>query len=498
MESKVNEDLNQKVYQTVIYGSLYEAFYNKFVNIQEVLEFLLHYQVKNKTEREKVCIAYRIVCIFTKEQTINGKHFICQTCNEDFISIYALSFNSHFQDKTYLSFDENVEISRKIQNILPKLIQEDEYSRFFYVLCDIVNKIKPEEGIIIAFTRNVGNLINFESDYAYFLHADYLHALDNIPVNLYVHDLIDRCSHLKKDAPLYWENVAFSIYSSFVKDKFTNAPNFTKDMIHKYHEIFPNLFSEKILNRSDIVLRISNLNTNFQAYLLGFPIHEYIPGEANLNKALDDLQEMGVEKYCNFIAEKNKRDDVANETNVLSEEIIQHNPFDIVEYYVDEGNLEKHLFRFTRSEFSNILKDGKNFYTGKVLPLFVIERIKCRQNIAKQYTLPKCKTLRDFLTDLDANVESDTEYVSEYDELESDENEPEVYVLGRARSQETGEETNFRFPVMGELDDLDTEDLDEIIQEVLNYRGLDYLGRICPSCEISRYDEDSDIEEINP
>lgn len=492
MESKVNE----KVYQTVIYGSLYEAFYNKFITIQEILKFLLHYEAKNKLEREKLCIAYRIVCIFTKEQTINGKHFICQTCNEDFVSIYALSFNSHFQNKTYLSFDENIDISKKIQNILPKLIQEDEYSRFFYVLCDIVNKIKPEEGITVAFTRNVGNLINFESDYAYFLHADYLQPLENIPKNLYMHDLIDRCLHLKNSAPLYWENVAFSIYSSFVKDKFADAPKFTKDMIQKYTEIFPNLFSEKILNRSDIVLRISNLNPNFQAYLLGFPIHEYIPGEANLNKALDDLQEMGVEKYCNFIAEKNKKENVANDTNVLSEEIIHHNPFDIIEYYVDEGNLEKHLFRFTRSEFKNILKDEKNFYTGKTLPAFIIERIKCRQNIAKHYTLPKCKTLRDFLTDLDANVESDDEY--DEPEIESEEYEPEAYVLGRARDQETGEENNFRFPIMGELDELDTEDLDEIIEEVLNYRGLDYLGRICPSCEISRYDEDSDFEDIDP
>lgn len=485
--------MNQtKVYQTIIYGSLYEAFYNKFVNIHDVLDFLLKYEPESKLHREKVCIAYRIVCIFTKEQTIDGEHFICLTENEDFICIYALSFNSHFKEKTYISFDQNLEISKKIQKVLPKLIEEDTFSRFFYVLCDIINNVKIEEAILTTFTRNVRNLINFNHDYAYFLHSDYLYPLENIDQSLYVNDLSKRCLYLQEKAPLYWENVAHSLYYSFVKDKFRNAPNFTKEMIQTYHEIFPKLFPENILNRSEIVLQISNLNKNLQAYLLGFPIHNYIPNDLNLNKALEKLQELGTDKYCKYLSEKSKKDNVSNETNVLSEKIEEFNSFDVVEYYVDEGNTDTHLFQFTRSEFKNILKDGKNFYTGEPLPAFLIEKIKCRNNIAKKYNLPNSKTLNDFLTDLNNNLE--------YEE------DSEKYFVGRARNQETGEESNFRIQI-DDLEDLDTEELDEMAEDLLSFRGLDFLGRLtcsCPDCDntiTDRYDEDEeclydDIESL--
>ena len=117
-------NIYHRIRQTVMHGSLYEAFYNKFVNIFDVLEYLLKYEPENEIQREKMCIAYRIVCIFTKEQPINGTHFICLTKNEDYICIYALSFNSHFKNNTISDFDENIEISKKIQKILPKLIKE--------------------------------------------------------------------------------------------------------------------------------------------------------------------------------------------------------------------------------------------------------------------------------------------------------------------------------------------------------------------------------------
>lgn len=489
--------MDDRIHQTIIYGSLYEAFYNKFVNVFDVLEYLLKHKPETEPQREKMCIAYRIVCIFTKEQPINGSHFICLTDNEDYISIYALSFNSHFKNKNNDNFDENLEISKKIQKVLPKLIKETKYSRFFYVLCDIINKVKGEEAMVIAFTRNIRNLIDIENDYTCFLYSDYLEPLENIPNSFYAKNIGERCRFLQQHAPLYWKNVAYNIYYSFVKDKYKNAPNFTKEMIDIYNKSFPDLFSENIINRSETVIAISNLDKNIQSYLLGFPIHKYIPNDSNLNKALDKLELLGNEKYCESI--KVEEINVANSENVLSEKIDDFNSFDVVKYYVDGGNTDKHLYRFTRSEFENILKDGKNYYTGEPLPLFIIEKIKCINNIAKKYNLPKSKTLFELLSNV-------TNYIEESDE---DDDEPQRYIVGRARDQETGEESIFRFPILGELDELDTEDLDEVAEEVLNYQGLDFLGRVhctCPTCndvfppeDISDdcIYEDDDIDIIN-
>jgi len=485
----------EKVKETVIYGSLYEALYKNFIKLEDVLEYLLDNSPQDEYQRRKMCIAYRIVCIFTKKQFIRKNHFICLTDNEDYISIYSLSFPSIILEEHQ---DMSVEIFKKVQKVFKNFIQENYKTRFFYILCDISDeKLRNEDHEILAAIRSIKNIPKIYHDYNAFISTDYVDILETIPENIYIEELGSRCLYLKDCAPLYWENVGLPLYYPLVEKKFSEAKRFTREMINTYNYCFPDLFSEKIKNRTELFLHLSKLDREVCSYILGFPIHKYIPSITNLEKTLEILDEIGIEKYCEMVNEtiKNVEIDenvkIANPENVHFDKIESFNSFDVVKYYTDneDGESIKHLFRFTRPEFENILKEGKNFYTGKELPIFVIQEIKCRQEIARIYNLPKSKPLNELLK----NKEDETESISseveeveddeeeEFDELEDDEDARHVF--GRLRNPRTGEESVFRFPVPEYFDDSDA---DEMIHEALESQGMEFLGRLecgCPVCE---------------
>ena len=486
--------MEQKVKETVIYGSLYESLYSGFLNIEDVLEYLLDNSPENDYQRKRMCISYRIICKFTQKQFIRDNHFICLTDNEDYISIYSLSFPTI----TIEGYQEtSIQIFKKVQKIFKNFIVKNEKTRFLYVLCDLFNdNFDEQDNIIIAATRSIKNIPKIHNDYLSFILTDYVDILETFPDNLYTEALGERCLYLKDCAPLYWEKVAYPLYYNFVKKKFPNAPKFTRNMINIYDYSFPDLFSEKIKNRSELFTILSNMKIEKCSYILGFPVNKYIPSERNLEKTLEDLDELGIEKYCESRKNENqeKNIEIANPETVHFDKIEDFNPFDVVNYYTDneDGEDIKHLFRFTRPEFENIIKDEKNFYTGKKLPTFILEEIKCRQNIAKNYNLPASEPLFELLKNKEMLLEYEENSENEETEIISDEDFEETrHIVGRLHNPETGEESFFRFPIPEDIEDSEA---DEMIQDALESQGLEYLGRLdcnCPVCDnlISSDDE---------
>ena len=475
--------------ETVIYGSVYEALYSGFVKNENILEYLLDTQPENEYQRKKMCIAYRIICIYSKNQFIRGKHFICLTDNNDYISIYCLSFQSltleNEDNKT------NYEITQKIQKIIPKFIDDVEYYRFFYVLCGISDDnfvFEEHHNMIIASTRNLKHIDKVMDDVFCILGADYLSILELLPKNNYIYSLIDRCIYLEDCAPLYWKNVAYPIYSNFIKNHLYSGEGFTKNLLLTYNYYFPNIFSEKILNKSETALYLSNLSNEICAYYLGFPIHKYIPNKNILEESIDKLDELGTEKYCEEILKNKMKHNVANNQNVEMDNIELFNTFDIVSYY--DGN--NHLFRFTRCEFDKLIKDGKNFYTGEMLPYFVIEKIKCRNNIANKYKLPKSQPLEELLIndkieeDERISIDENTEIITE-----DDSDEDERYIIGKVRNRITGIESIIHFPV---TEDIDDSDIDEYMENILDSRDIDYICRIECTCIRCNIESEIDID----
>lgn len=532
--------------EIILYGSLYEALFSKFVKIEDILEYFLSTEKEeeeflNEKEddvRMRRMIAYRIVCIFSKKQKVRNSHFINLTKNEDFIAIYTFTYPSSLVvTDTNEDSDDNFEIIKKAQKIIPKLIKNANLPKFFRLVFEIGDKKGPysfNDAFIISMTRCLFSLPNFLNFYKAFLLADYLEPLEHIPSNKYAEELIKRAEFLKEKAPLYWEHVAYPLYYSFIEKKF-KTPAFDKKLIDMYDKIFPNLFSEKIKNRSEIVIKLLNKDKYTQAYCLGFPIHEYLPNEKNIEKALDKLQELGIEKYCEEIYKQNSKIynkenfKIINLQNVNYDNIDEFNSFDVIFYYIDSNETEvKNMFLFSRPEFDKLLKDKKNFYTGEKLPESFKLEIKARVNIAKKYKLPESKTLSEMLSDL-INFDDEEEEESEENSylVEDDEDEDIVRerriptnsnnrrIIGTPISTETrenymarvidrttGEELTLRLPNLPfELEQ--REDLiDEFLETFLSREGFDYLGMIscsCPECdriaENNVDDEDDDEEE---
>jgi len=492
-----------KVEQTVIFGSVFESLYAEFITIGDVLKYLLKREYKNDGERKKLCIAYRIICMFDKEQFVENKNFISLTNNDDYIAIYLLSFGT---------INSNINITQKLQKFFPKL-ENNNYKKFYYKICDLDQNFNDEDGEYIAKLRNLKHLKNCTN--IDILLADYLDALDIMDERKYFHDLLNRCCLLRKAAPLYWNNVAYKLYRTFVEKKY-NIPYFSKESMILLCECFPNLYSEKVLNRSQVVQRIYGLNKIVAAYYLGFPIHEYIPSAIKIEKTLDLLDDIGTKKYLEQLINRRKLEDnvkIVNLENVHYDKIDNFNSFDVVNYYTDsKDSTDIHLFRFTRPEFVTILKDKKNFYTGEPLPKTILEEIKTRIRIAKEYKLPKAMTIDEFLKDADLrdkeireqknipdlvneNDEENNEDEEDDDEEENnDEDERDFpYFVGKVLN-ENGEESFFRLKLVPELQEMDSEELENIVSDMVESRGMEYLGRVECNCDTCGRNIVEDVE----
>jgi hypothetical protein len=502
-----------RVEQAVMYGSVYEALYCNFINIDNIMQYLLVRESKNENERKRLCVAYRIVCIFNKDQLVPKDfaltHFVLLTENEDYIAIYTLSFGS---------CSSNMNLTQKLQSHFPKL-NANKFRRFYNVICESTSNFNDNDGEYIAKIRSLKNLKNCTN--LDLLLDDYLDALNIMNEKLYLQNLINRCCLLRKVAPLYWQYVAYNLYRPFVERKYSQ-PYFSKKTVSLLCECFPQLYPDNVLKRSDIAFELYNLPKVVAAYNLGFPIHEYIPSEDKINKTIDLLSDLGSKKYLENLTNKEINDvfnvlnvKIVNLENVHFDKIDDFNAFDIVHYYTDSKDCMdiKHLFRFTRPEFQTILKDKKNFYTGEPIPSFVLEEIKTRMRLAKEYKLPKSKILKELLqvenkvedvefpilnVELEGNIEEEEqdeeENDEEQDEEEQDEEEQDEeqeeendevdfpFFVGRARNED-GEETFFRIQMDEELQEMEEEELDELMTEIMESRDMEYIGRVDCNCD---------------
>ena len=496
-------DTNSKVEETVIYGSVYESLYARWIRLEDILEYLLDTKPEDDFQRKRMSIAYRIVCIYTKRQFIRGDHFICLTENNDYMSIYSLSFPQITIEEA--SHDTNLTLTQKVQTNISLFVNKSEYqeyTRFLYVLCDVTPTdfiFKHEDLMIIAATRSFKNLSEVIDEDFYILAADYLTVLglNSEETDIFT-ALIERSFYLKSCAPAYWESVAYPLYRNYIEARLNcnELKGWTKSMILMYNTCFPNFFSEEWMNKSENYFYLTNLKPELLAYLLGYPIHKYVPNQETMKLALDQLETLGFEEYCQK-KKKIEKQNVANPENVYLEKIEEFNSFDVVSYY-DSTN---HLFRFTRSEFDTILQEKKNFYTGELLPFFVLEKIRCRRKIAQKYNLPEAKTLSDLLenprdykydkessddlaeyisldeamngyenTDDDSDENTDPDEETETEIIMSDE---ESHILVRIENEE-GEESFFKFNVP---EDMEEDQLEDYIKTILARRGLHYLNR---------------------
>ena len=234
--------------------------------------------------------------------------------------------------------------------------------------------------------------------------------------------IIQRVAQLQREAPVYYAGVAYQAYHKVAmklnKDKlFTNL---SRDELTTLNTFFPNIIDERVLGYSDLAYKIALLGNDVAGYILGFPIQNMIPSEDQIHHAVQMLSEQGIQRYADGIKEyvastylpalpptrSNTNDKVkyANDTDVITEDIDNYVPFDIVAYQAGE-----HVHRFTRAEFDQLAESKKNPWTNDWIPITVLSTIKARAEAAKELGLPPARSLCEMLE----RVETGTLFVED-------------------------------------------------------------------------------------
>ncbi len=481
----------QEVEETVMMGSVYEALYAEFISLEDIMNYLDKRKSKNDKEEKKLCVAFRILCLFEAELPKKAfKKHLLRIKNPNFLYIYA------FTNKKPVS-----EVLRKIQSVSPP-----EDMIFLKSICDEIFNFNKENAEHICAVRNLKHtsLYTFND----ILRTDFLILFEGKDGKHYYNNLIGRCLYLSENAPLYWEHVGVPLYRNFILKKFPN-PIFKRVELEILSECFPSLYDEKIMKRPDVINYLSNATRHEAAYHLGFPIHEYIPNQKKIDQALSLLSEIGVDKYLEKrdVREHDDKIHIANAENVHCDNIDDFNSFDVVYYYTDDDNTDlRHLFRFTRPEFATILKDKKNFYTGELLPDFILSEIRCRLQIASMYNLPAAKVLKELLNredeneageigEIDQNEDGDDEMEDmediedEMEDMELEDEDGDFYIC--KVKKRNGDESIVRVTLTEELQELDEEELHDFLRESFARDGLQYLGPVscdCNHCGVSLND----------
>jgi len=391
--------MNQ-IEQSIYHGSVHEALLKNFITCHDILKYLLE-----KPFDVFRMIAYRAVCQFDKNQIINDKPFVCQTEVDNYVAVYALSVT----DPIGRTPNETFEIFRRIQNVLPKIFGQPGISTSIPLICDFPDsKFQDNSAWLFIAARStkliVKHLEKIKREHAIWMLHDYLEPLRNLNYKQYENDLIRRCNMLIEKAPLYWVKVALPLYRDLVSNNI-DVNKLNKDQMKQYKYLFPELILDELLNMSEFKSNMKQLPEISQAYVLGYPIHKYLPSAEVLNKTISYVESIGIDKYAEELQIKNMKfleshldvplnheTKIGNTTDVLTEDISSYNTFDVIRCYIDT-----HVYYFTRAEFPKIMERRKNLWTNEPLPLPVMIEISNRLEMDAVLKLPKAEPIKDLL-----------------------------------------------------------------------------------------------------
>jgi len=402
--------------ETIIHGSVYDALIADFITIEDVLKYLLLHE--NDKPTISAIMAYRMICKITKNQIVNGKHFITQTEREEYIIIYYLSYQSTFIDA--LEESEKLKFMGKYQKKLPKLFSINDFSKFYFIICDLFSDkiyINDDDLLLVIGCRSENYLLKHGDQickkYEKLLSCDYVSPLYIDAYENYDDLLISRCNYLKIYTPLYWESVAKNLYYELFS-YFHNLEDqrIPKNKLEIYSKIFENEYHKRLLEKSDLIYNLESYIKPLQAYLLGFPIDTYMPSDETLKKSIQKLEDEGIENYCEYVSKNNSKylsdfsdkifnndSKIGNEQDTLLENICGYNTFDVIKFYIDN-----HIYYFTRPEFPNIVNIEKNHWTNQKLPMSILHKAIYKISVSYHYNLPECSTLKEMLIKVENNT----------------------------------------------------------------------------------------------
>jgi hypothetical protein len=223
-----------------------------------------------------------------------------------------------------------------------------------------------------------------------------------------VPDFIERYFPLHKKAPNYF-NVLFAKH----REKITKIVNVMS--LDEYTLcVYENMITESIFSIEELKtlstcawILYRKYNDYQMAYLLGFDPRRGNPPKSVIKRNLLKLSQMGIQEYITSLQMYPKLHlldaqiaGTCKENDVMLNSISEYNPFDVVEYYIDEC-----VFFLTRPTFKSVIESKKCPYTRKDLDASVINEMEHRQSLARKLKLPDASSLTELLKQIESKPE---------------------------------------------------------------------------------------------
>ncbi len=450
--------------QILLWGNIYSAMKfssnnSSYITGIEVINWLQEMDVTSLT----VSI-YRAICIHCEEnvQFLGGTtpehHFLSYCSAPVYKQIYILTHNQKPippEIAPLLALElinvHQGQFHSLLFNYQPGrsngLFQERKFTEFFADHLELNGRFRINKEYM---STCISKAIAYE-------HIDWIrNILDQIipdHQSTVVTEIKKHSNRIVKRAPSYWRLVTKPLLQSILIEL---KPDLSEklELLNLYPEIYVDL-----ANLSQLARRCLAQSSNFvNGYLLGFPIHRYLPQDNELVKAARRLDHLGKDSYCEWVALHNKAEfsaicshpglpshwddfeiEVKSESTASANSSILSNltsaatvtttlnstprirtnsgaipsnerDFTLVDSIYDFSLYDIVLTQcgtkfnaFSRVEFDQILREKQNGYNQQQLDPGTISTLNDRQTRAKIMNLPVPKRLIELLTDLENN-----------------------------------------------------------------------------------------------
>lgn len=389
-----------KIREIVQAGFCYTALTKNIVSIRSLLKWLTQQNMSEET-----LVAYRCICLIAKveEHYIGNQHFTTILEDIEYLLIFILSGGN---DRTPAFKDTNIPLIQQRANELAEIYRSKKRYTRIRILCGYESSELFKHLSMATHNHKSGlqHKSNNNDLHIYFKVQWFEMIYKTIKPEDY-RILIKESLDMSTKYKWLWDTYLRDCYSKIVKHLYSSElpESITKKDVDEISELYPGIIATEIQELSRDAFEIYRHHDDIlKAYLLGFPIHYFIPSSKRLQMALTDLTLLGVDEYIQKM-QKMQPDTINgsmfeidlsyhNDQDIFHENIQDYSAFDIYTYI--EGN---QIYRFTRPEFKSLIHHKKNFWSNVRLPDIVILELQKRLKIAENHNLPKSKIWKELL-----------------------------------------------------------------------------------------------------
>lgn len=395
------------LYQTIHYGSPFEAMEFNLFSSQELIDYLATHASQIPKERLYLSFTALMKNYPSIYHYSNGKHLLTYLPNDTIIQRIFI----------FMGGSPELAISKEdISNTLWSLIF-DVYSEFMndtwseeYEKCMLLcNKITPKlskKELLFKDASFIQSLYAYRCDkiiamlpiydlaieqsIKYSIETDWFEEYPNI--DKYYESYIQRVEYLKINAPEYFEKLREQFLTQLSSITLQDFEKIEYSLLMKTCECFPQQFSD--IDIPESYCRIKIYPIGIRSYILGLSCFPRIPSKKELDDALTTLSKMGIEEYVKMVLEKQNYPCIPEEKIANGEDTLFENPSNYVS--LDRFDIEENgkIYQFTRPEFKKLFTDRKNFWTKQPISYSDLYSLQVRIQLCKELNLPTSDTLK--------------------------------------------------------------------------------------------------------